>query len=91
MRKTKWKKILVYVMCSMLIVAVFCGGITVEAATVYVSDGIPHDEGYIFVGESHMHVAAFAMKEDEMGNIPEPDVNALSVEFLAVSLKEAFP
>ncbi len=70
MRKTKWKKILVYVMCSMIIVAVFCGGITVEAATVYVSDGIPHDEGYIFVGESHMHVAAFAMKEDEMGNIP---------------------
>lgn len=61
---------LIYVMCSLIIMITFCGGITAHAATLYRSDGMPHDEGYIFIGESHMHVAAFAMKQDAMGNIP---------------------
>lgn len=75
MRKTELKKILAYVMCSMMVIiaAFYEGGVTADAATVYLSDGMPHDEGYIFIGESHMHVAAFAMKEDAMGNIPGLD------------------
>lgn len=52
---------------------VLCPALSVRAATVYVSDGKPYEEGYIFIGESHMHVASFAMQEDVFGNIPGLD------------------
>ncbi|MFG6367609.1 MAG: hypothetical protein K1W16_04165 [Lachnospiraceae bacterium] len=68
------KKILSFFMCSvMLLMAALCPAVTANAATVYLSDGMPYDEGYIFIGESHMHVAAFAMKQDAAGNIPGLD------------------
>lgn len=61
-------------MCSVfLMTVVLCPALSVRAATVYVSDGKPYDEGYIFIGESHMHVASFAMQEDAFGNIPGLD------------------
>lgn len=64
----------VFVLCSMLLATViFCPALSVRAATVYVSDGRSYDEGYIFIGESHMHVASFAMQEDALGNIPGLD------------------
>lgn len=53
--------------------AVICPALSVNAATVYVSDGNYYEEGYIFIGESHMHVAAFSMQEDALGNIPGLD------------------
>ncbi len=43
----------------------------VNAMTVYESDGVYHEEGYIFIGESHSVMAAHAvgMKADEAGNV----------------------
>ena len=43
----------------------------VNAMTVYESDGVYHEEGYIFIGESHSVLAAHAvgMKADEVGNV----------------------
>ena len=74
MRKRLKKITTVFVLCSMLLATViFCPALSVRAATVYVSDGKPYDEGYIFIGESHMHVASFAMQEDAFGNIPGLD------------------
>lgn len=64
-------KVLNWIVCSVLLMtAVFCPVLSVHAATVYVSDGILYDEGYIFVGESHMQIAAFGMQQDVLGNIP---------------------
>lgn len=44
----------------------------VKAATVYESDGIIYDEGYIIVGESHISltVDAYSKVVDENGTIP---------------------
>ncbi len=62
------------IVCGMLLMAVmFCPAIFARAATVYVSDGMQYDEGYIFIGESHMQIAAFGMQQDVSGKIPGLD------------------
>lgn len=67
-------KVLNWIVCCMLLMtAVLCPALSVRAATVYVSDGVLYDEGYIFVGESHMQIAAFAMQQDALGAIPGLD------------------
>ncbi|MBD5451112.1 MAG: hypothetical protein HDR25_00580 [Lachnospiraceae bacterium] len=65
------KRIVIFLSCCMMaFMTSFLPALSVNAATVYVSDGIAHDEGYIFIGESHMQVAAFSMQQDALGNIP---------------------
>lgn len=62
------------IICGMLLMAVMlCPAISARAATVYVSDGMQYDEGYIFIGESHMQIAAFGMQQDVSGKIPGLD------------------
>lgn len=71
MKKVFRKKTAALMLCSMLLaVAVICPELSVSAATVFVSDGNFYDEGYIFIGESHMQIASFAMQQDALGNIP---------------------
>ncbi len=41
---------------------------TVNAITVYESDGVFHEEGYIFIGESHCALASGAIPERDIGN-----------------------
>lgn len=68
------KKISIAVLCSVLVMTVVLGPVlSVSAATVYVSDGNPYDEGYIFIGESHMQIASCVMQQDVSGNIPGLD------------------
>lgn len=45
--------------------------LTAKAVTLYESDGIYHEEGFIFIGESHSGVASHAvgMKADETENV----------------------
>lgn len=50
-------------------------GNAVKAETIYESDGIPYEEGYIIIGESHIVLAAHAFAEvgGEKGIIPGLD------------------
>lgn len=65
----KMKKIVTLLMCLMICFMML--GNTAQAETLYESDGIEYDEGYIVIGESHIVLAAhaFAQIADENGNI----------------------
>lgn len=59
-------------MCCAVLLFLPSAGMDVQAATFYESDGQYHEEGYIFVGESHIANMATAVTEkmDAAGNIP---------------------
>ncbi len=73
MKRLILKRMLALLCGIFLLTVLICPILSVRAATVYVSDGKLYDEGYIFIGESHIHVASFAMQEDAFGNIPGLD------------------
>lgn len=50
-RKKEAFKVVVSVV--LLLTVLFGSGTTASALTIYKSDGVYHEEGYIFVGESH--------------------------------------
>ena len=56
--------------CVIMMALLFAQALPVNAMTVYESDGIYHDEGYIFVGESHAvkSAIAFGDKASVLGN-----------------------
>lgn len=56
--------------CIAVFMTSFLPVLQVNAVTVYVSDGNYYDEGYIFIGESHMHITAYSMQQDALGNVP---------------------
>lgn len=59
------------VICVLLIFQYFAV-LDTQAATYYESDNQPYEEGYIFVGESHVAIMASTVsgKADEMGKVP---------------------
>lgn len=60
-----WKTIMAFVIA----VTVFLEPVmTVNAITVYESDGVFHEEGYIFIGESHCALASGAIPKRDIGN-----------------------
>lgn len=52
----------------MVAVVILEPSMTVNAITVYESDGISHEEGYIFIGESHCALASGAVSKRDTGN-----------------------
>ncbi|MDE7323304.1 MAG: hypothetical protein K2N73_11410 [Lachnospiraceae bacterium] len=60
-----WKAIMAFVIMA---VAFMEPVMTVNAITVYESDGVFHEEGYIFVGESHCALASGAVPKRDIGN-----------------------
>lgn len=63
-RNCKW------INCLLALVLPLAFALQINAMTVYVSDGNYYEEGYIFIGESHMQIAAYAMQQDALGNVP---------------------
>lgn len=65
------KKVMALLMIGIVVCLSF--GNVSKAATVYESDGIEYEEGYIVIGESHIVLAAhaFSLAADENGHIPE--------------------
>ncbi len=65
------KKIKTIILALLMVLATVMQPISVNAMTVFESDGIYHEEGYIVIGESHNVLAAHAvgMKAAETGNV----------------------
>ena len=60
-----WRKI----MAVIIMAVVFLEPVmTVNAITLYESDGVFHEEGYIFIGESHSALASGAVSNKDIGN-----------------------
>lgn len=61
-------------MCALLVAAAVLMTVVgeVKAETVYMSDGVEHEEGYIIVGESHvvLTMSAYGYSIDAEGNVP---------------------
>lgn len=57
--------------CMLILLVTAQAVLPANAVTVYESDGIYHEEGYIFIGESHSVIAANAVggKAREVGNV----------------------
>lgn len=57
--------------CMLVVLTAAQSALTAKAVTLFESDGIYHEEGFIFIGESHSGMAshAVAMKADEVGNV----------------------
>ena len=63
------KEVFKVIMSMVLLITVLSGsGATASALTIYKSDGIYHEEGYIFVGESHSVIASHAVGFETVGN-----------------------
>lgn len=60
--------------CIMIAIVLSAQVMPVQAMTAYESDGIYHDEGYIFVGESHAVKSAIAI-----GNMAVASGNSFSL------------
>lgn len=69
MLKKKTQKIVLACMMILLVIGQMI--LPVNAMTVYESDGVYHEEGYIIIGESHSVLAAHAvgMKANDVGNV----------------------
>ena len=65
-RKKEAFKVVVSVV--LLLTVLFGSGTTASALTIYKSDGVYHEEGYIFVGESHSVIASHAVGFETVGN-----------------------
>lgn len=77
--KMKHCKRRMFVTC--LLLCLLCPAQTVCAVTIYESDGMAYEEGYIFVGESH--VGLMARTAGELMTNADGDVNGLAgVRFL---------
>ncbi len=63
----------IFVTC--LLLCLLCPAQTVCAMTIYESDGMAYEEGYIIVGESHIGIASTHMLDDtdNSGRIPRLD------------------
>lgn len=68
----------IVLVCMMVFLATGQAVLPVSAVTVYESDGVYHEEGYIVIGESHSVLAAHAMgiKANEVGNVFHVGENA---------------
>ncbi|MDE6221102.1 MAG: hypothetical protein K2G51_11870 [Lachnospiraceae bacterium] len=66
MRKKEVIKVVMAVV--LLLTMLFESGGTASALTIYISDGVYHEEGYIFVGESHSVIASHAVAFETVDN-----------------------
>ena len=57
--RQKQKTVICVILCLLLLT--LCPIQTVHAVTIYESDGVTYEEGYIFIGESHVFLMASAM------------------------------
>ncbi len=70
------KRITVFLLCFVFAYTIFADSFPVMAAQLsYESDHEYHEEGYIFIGESHIGIAMayFGSIADEAGNVPDVD------------------
>lgn len=69
MRKNGMKKLIIF--CIAVLMVFVEAVMPVNAMTVFESDGIYHDEGYIFIGESHSCLASRAVSDEAfaVGNV----------------------
>lgn len=77
------KAVRILAMCCAALLFFQSAAIDVQAATFYESDGQYHEEGYIFVGESHIANMATAVTEkmDAAGTIPGAEHIAYTLQW----------